>query len=109
MTQKNIRQNVKKLLKDFPQSRNDDRILVTAYLRTYHNEIYNSSFQAGLLCLLRGEIPRFETICRHSRSLQREFEHLRGTNRKQRMDKQEKVKQDQQSFVMESMKQKLLF
>lgn len=95
MKQSTIQSNVLRLLEEYPPTRNDDRVLVDHYIRNYHYDIYHSTFSYGLNQMLRGKIPRFETICRHSRTLQAKHEHLGGTNRKERIAKQDKIKVDQ--------------
>lgn len=85
MINKEIKQNVRRLLEKYPDIRNCDLKLVAMYW----SEIDGFSAKFDVLDVYHGHVTHFESIRRTRQKLQMEFEELRGYKYKVRKNKLE--------------------
>ena len=75
---KAIKQTIKSILEDFPETRNDDNLLYYYYCESKHKGFLNMSLGNALQTMKLLGVPPIESIGRARRKLQAEFPHLRA-------------------------------
>lgn len=94
MSKKIIRNNVKLLLEKHEFLRDNDLVLVLAYYKEIHNIPEDIPYNEIVRKILTGEIPKSATIERYSRLVQKDFPHLAGSQRQNRLDQQIPTQED---------------
>jgi predicted CopG family antitoxin len=88
---KNDLKSVEQILRDHPNTRDDDNALYFEYMHTKHISVF-SQFYDVLHKIKSGEMLSMHTIARYSRLIQRNNKELRGINYSKRKQKEKEVK-----------------
>lgn len=98
-TQETIFNKVGEILISYPDTRDNDGLLLKKYYQKEHH-IYMESMSAldFFRALSKGKMVRPSTIERHSRTWQKNSKAHRGLKKAERMGKQGQVKEHQQLF-----------
>lgn len=88
---KDVEPRVRKLLEDYPELRNNDKLLIMQYLRKYHGLVLDTTQQQILL----SSTP-FESITRARRNLRAEF----PGNKEVEEQRYQNFKQEQQDHSL---------
>lgn len=83
---KTMQAKVEHLLKKYPVTRDDDKMLIGAVYGLYYDVDMDTPFRE-ILC--NDKLPSFETIRRCRQKAQADHEELRGKRDKERLDLQE--------------------
>lgn len=91
----NITSTVKMLLNQFPETRDNDDVLIVKVWAEEHPEIKVKGYllKDFTLAFKAGKFSSTETIRRTRQKLQEEFESLRGDSYAKRQKKQSKIKE----------------
>lgn len=80
-----MHERVEDLLRNYPKTRDNDRILIGGVYAIYYGVDVNDSFKN---ILLREDLPSFESIRRCRQKIQAQDETLRGNRDKERIEAQ---------------------